>query len=110
MFCKGTEVAFQALFPKSETLDPRCLNVYLTFVNHFLEVIFQVITAESKKMTVFWVVTHCSLVEVYRRFRGACCLHHQDKLLFIVHCTFYCITEFQNSDFLLWVVCIVMDN
>jgi hypothetical protein len=29
------------------------------------------------KMAVFWVVTPCSLVEVYRRFGGACCLHHQ---------------------------------
>jgi hypothetical protein len=29
-------------------------------------------------MAVFWVVAPCSLVEVYRRFRGICCLHHQD--------------------------------
>jgi hypothetical protein len=29
------------------------------------------------KMAVFWVVAQCSLVEVYQRFRGACCLHHQ---------------------------------
>jgi hypothetical protein len=29
------------------------------------------------KMAVFWVVVPCSLVEVYRRFRGTCCLHHQ---------------------------------
>jgi hypothetical protein len=28
-------------------------------------------------MTVFWVVAPCSLGEVYRRFKGACCLHHQ---------------------------------
>jgi hypothetical protein len=33
--------------------------------------------AASMKMAVFWVVVPCSLVEVYRRFRGACCLHHQ---------------------------------
>jgi hypothetical protein len=25
-------------------------------------------------MAVFWVVTLCSLVEVYHRFRGPCCL------------------------------------
>jgi hypothetical protein len=25
-------------------------------------------------MDVFWVVPLCSLVDVYRRFRGACCL------------------------------------
>jgi hypothetical protein len=29
------------------------------------------------KMAVFWDVKSCSLVEVYRRFTGACCLHHQ---------------------------------
>jgi hypothetical protein len=32
----------------------------------------------SMKMAVFWVVALCSLVEVYHRFRGPCCLHHQD--------------------------------
>jgi hypothetical protein len=29
------------------------------------------------KMAVFWVVVPCSLVEVYQRLRGPCCLHHQ---------------------------------
>jgi hypothetical protein len=29
------------------------------------------------KMTGFWDVVLCSLVEVYRRFRGAYYLHHQ---------------------------------
>jgi hypothetical protein len=29
-------------------------------------------------MAVFWVVVPCRLVEVYQRFRGPCCLHHQD--------------------------------
>jgi hypothetical protein len=34
------------------------------------------------KMAVFWVVAPCSLVEVYQRFRGTCCLHHQgDEVL-----------------------------
>jgi hypothetical protein len=39
----------------------------------------QVLTA-ILKTTVFWVVTPCSKVELYRRFRGACCLHHQGDL------------------------------
>jgi hypothetical protein len=34
-------------------------------------------TGYSMKMAVFWVVAPCSLEEVYRRFRGACCLHQQ---------------------------------
>jgi hypothetical protein len=32
---------------------------------------------QQKKMAVFWFVAPCSLVEVYRRFRGAYCLHHE---------------------------------
>jgi hypothetical protein len=36
---------------------------------------FEVLTAMSTKMAVFWVVAPCSLVEIYRRFRGPCCLH-----------------------------------
>jgi hypothetical protein len=31
---------------------------------------FEVLTAVSTKMTVFWVVAPCSLVDVYQRFRG----------------------------------------
>jgi hypothetical protein len=45
-----------------------------------LYVKFQVITAASMEMTIIfdiWNVAPCSLVEVYRCFRGACCLHHQ---------------------------------
>jgi hypothetical protein len=38
---------------------------------------FQVPTAASIKMAVFWDVAPYSLVEVYRRFRGVCCLPHQ---------------------------------
>jgi hypothetical protein len=53
---------------------PDVLTILRT-VEH--QVRFQVLTAVSMKMNVFWVVAPCSLVEVYRRFRGACCLHHQ---------------------------------
>jgi hypothetical protein len=38
---------------------------------------FEVLTAVSTKMAVFLVVAPCSLVEVYQRFRGPCCLHHK---------------------------------
>jgi hypothetical protein len=31
----------------------------------------------NKDMTVFWYIAPCSPVEIDRRFRGACCLHHQ---------------------------------
>jgi hypothetical protein len=39
-------------------------------------VTFQFLKAASMK-SVFWDVAPCSLVEVYRRFRGAYCFHHQ---------------------------------
>jgi hypothetical protein len=32
-------------------------------------------------MAVFRVAAPCSPVEVYRRFRGACCVHHQGDIL-----------------------------
>jgi hypothetical protein len=38
---------------------------------------FEVLTEVSIKMAVFWVVAPCSLVEVHRSFRGACCLLYQ---------------------------------
>jgi hypothetical protein len=38
---------------------------------------FQVLTAASMKFKVFWDVLPCSQIDVDRRFRGACCLHHQ---------------------------------
>jgi hypothetical protein len=43
----------------------------------FQKLRFQVLTAASMKMAVSWDVVPYSLVEVYRRFRGDCCLHHQ---------------------------------
>jgi hypothetical protein len=45
--------------------------------NSKMSVKFEVLTAVSMKMTVFWVVATSSLVEVYQRFRGPCCLRHQ---------------------------------
>jgi hypothetical protein len=36
-------------------------------------------------MTVFWVVAPCFLVEVYQRFRGRSCLHHQGSGLTLVN-------------------------
>jgi hypothetical protein len=38
---------------------------------------FQVVTATSVKMTVFWDVAPCGPVEINERVRGAYCLHHQ---------------------------------
>jgi hypothetical protein len=35
----------------------------------------------TMKMAVFWVVAPYSLVEVYQRFRGTSCLHHQGKAI-----------------------------
>jgi hypothetical protein len=46
-----------------------------TAVNLHRIVGFQVLAAANMKMAVVvWVVAPCSLVEVYRRFRGVCCL------------------------------------
>jgi hypothetical protein len=52
---------------------------------------FEVFTAVSMKIAVFWVVAPCSLVEIYQRFRGPCCLHHQGDFLpsFLAHLSFF---------------------
>jgi hypothetical protein len=42
------------------------------------EFVNEILTVASIKMAVFWVVALCSLVEVCRRFTGACCFHHHD--------------------------------
>jgi hypothetical protein len=60
MTCSGTALLFFTL--------PKCIIIYVGF---------EVLTAVGTKMAVFWVVAPCSLVEVYHRFRGPCCLHHQ---------------------------------
>jgi hypothetical protein len=39
----------------------------------------QVLKAANLKMTAFWDIEQCSLVEVYRRFRGAYCLNHHRR-------------------------------
>jgi hypothetical protein len=46
---------------------------------HVILVRFQVFTVVSMKMTVFWDVVPCSLVEVYQCFRGAYYLHQGDE-------------------------------
>jgi hypothetical protein len=52
---------------------------WLSFLPSLLQLVrFQVLTAANKKLTAFWVVAPCSLVQVYRRFRGASCLHLKD--------------------------------
>jgi hypothetical protein len=43
--------------------------------------VFQVFTAMSMKMAVFWVTVPCSLVEIDRRFRGAYSFHHRPHVV-----------------------------
>jgi hypothetical protein len=53
------------------------LCYHFVFVMIVKSVGFEVLTAVSTKMSVFWVVAPCSLVEVYQRFRGPCGLHYR---------------------------------
>jgi hypothetical protein len=53
---------------------------YVLKFKHLLLVGFEALTAVSTKMAVFWFVAPGSLVEVYQRFRGPCCRHHQGQL------------------------------
>jgi hypothetical protein len=39
----------------------------------------EVLTAVRIKITIFWDVTQCSLVNMYQYFKGICCLHFQGR-------------------------------
>jgi hypothetical protein len=52
---------------------------YFIFLYNLFFVTFQGLTAAIMKITVFWDVVPCSLVEIDRRFRGTYCLHHQSN-------------------------------
>jgi hypothetical protein len=56
---------------------PVALGLAATELSFLRFVGFEDLTAVSTKVAVFWVVAPYSLVEVYQRFRGPCCLHHQ---------------------------------
>jgi hypothetical protein len=47
-------------------------------VEQVYSVRLQVLTATGMKITAFWDITPCSLVEVDRRFRGVYCHHQPD--------------------------------
>jgi hypothetical protein len=49
-------------------------------------------------MAVFWVVAPCSLVEVYQRFRGPCCLHHQGDLATTQKTAIFVLTAVRTSN------------
>jgi hypothetical protein len=40
---------------------------------------FEVLTAVNMKITVFWDVIPCRLVNIYKYFGGTCCLHLQER-------------------------------
>jgi hypothetical protein len=64
----------------------RGVTKFITPVDYIQQVGFEVLTAVSTKMAVFWVVAPCSLVEVYQRFRGPCCLHYQALMALVNFC------------------------
>jgi hypothetical protein len=55
----------------NKRMDGR-LRLTFIFLSSYHSVGFEVFTAVSMKMAVFWVVAPCSLVELYQRFRGPC--------------------------------------
>jgi hypothetical protein len=48
------------------------------------------------KMTVFWDVAPCNLVEIGGRFRGAYCLHHQ-TIIAIIGLMMKAVSTFETS-------------
>jgi hypothetical protein len=58
---------------------------------------FQVCTVVNMRITVFWDVVPCNLVEVYRHFRGSCCLHHHGILMMEAASTFETSVNFYQA-------------
>jgi hypothetical protein len=58
---------------KQVSYDPTDVNTILYWVR------FQVLTAMSTKITVFWDIALCCLLESDQHFRGAHCLHQGDE-------------------------------
>jgi hypothetical protein len=50
----------------------KCYGYYVFLISSFN--CNNILIYSYVKMAVFWVVAPCSLVEVYQRFRGPCCL------------------------------------
>jgi hypothetical protein len=59
---------------------------------------FEVLTAVSMKIAVFWVVAPCSLVEVYQRFRGRIALMMEAARTSETLVNFYQTTRCYNSE------------
>jgi hypothetical protein len=70
-------LAFDAMCVPASTCLTDCLSNQVTDYIRSGRPIFEVLTAVSMKMAVFWVVAPCSLVEVYQRF-VARLTHHPD--------------------------------
>jgi hypothetical protein len=65
----------------------------------------------SMKMAVFWAVAPCSLVEVYQRFRGPCCLHHQgDYCLKYIWCTLHDVSRGLCTPVFTWLGIIILTD
>jgi hypothetical protein len=76
-FCWGGEllVHVEGMKRRKRPEPPPKRRIGLFFYTMSNDVqIFRVITPASMKMAVFWNVVLCNVVEVYRCFRGACCL------------------------------------
>jgi hypothetical protein len=73
--------------PKETNLDVRSrdnFRSYKEFILQLMIVRFEVITAADMKMSVFWIAVPCSLIQIYRHFKGACyLLHHQTTRLHV---------------------------
>jgi hypothetical protein len=61
----------------STVSNPPHLDLHHLILTYLNPVGFEVLTAMSTKMAVFWVAAPCNLVEVYQRFRDPCYLHQK---------------------------------
>jgi hypothetical protein len=64
-------------------------HIKLLSTKNILFTSFEVFLAMVVHSVFFWVVTLCSLMSRYQRFRGTCCLHLQGTIPFGLHWAFF---------------------
>jgi hypothetical protein len=69
------------LLIKPRPLPPTFFPIHYSLLTLYFDTVLwtseSLVNETTNKMAVFSVVVPCSVVEVYQRFRGPCCLHQQ---------------------------------
>jgi hypothetical protein len=75
----NTEIMTTRNYTNIKHISAFILGIIIIIIHTHLVLCSTLLGRHDIKMTVFWDVAPCSLVEVCRRFRGSCSLHRPDN-------------------------------